>query len=100
MPVPEQILNDPDIDTLLQQMRGEAVPKCMDRDRLIEASSVSGIAKDALDLARRDRPGWLATRKQPVGRALLLPIRAQQIEKLIRQHHVAVFATFALPHVD
>lgn len=42
----------------------------------------------------------IGAREQPVGRSAYLPIGPQEIEQLIGQHHIAVLAPFALPHVD
>ena len=42
----------------------------------------------------------IGAREQPVGWAIDLPIGSQEVEQLIGQHDVAIFAPFALPHVD
>src|SRR5450759_3813304 len=56
MPVPEQVLDNADIDALLQKMGGETVPQCMHGDGLIKASNVSRLAASALNRPCRDRP--------------------------------------------
>ena len=37
--MPEQVLDDADVDALLQQVRGEAVPQGVDGDRLVETGT-------------------------------------------------------------
>jgi hypothetical protein len=42
MPVSQQVLDHPDIDALLQEMGGEAMPQRMNSDILVETRSASG----------------------------------------------------------
>jgi len=78
----EQILDHVNVDALFQEMGGEAVPQCVDRDRLIEAGGAGGIAKDALQLARRNPPSRVSW-EQPVLRMLTLPVVAKDAEQLL-----------------
>lgn len=50
VPVPEQFLDDTDVEALFQEMGGEAVPQCMDGNRSVEPSGTSGLTKQALQL--------------------------------------------------
>ena len=38
--MPEQVLNDSDVDPLFQEMGGKAVAQSVDRDALVQASSL------------------------------------------------------------
>src|SRR5213080_2154204 len=51
---------------------------------------------DAIELARRHRLHTIAPWKQPALRSRRLPPGTQQFEEMRIQHHVAVFAAFAL----
>src|ERR1700694_1203666 len=53
-------------------------------------------ATGAIELARRHRLHAVAPWKQPALRSCRPPPGAQQFEQMWRQHHVAVFAAFAL----
>ena len=53
--VPQQHLDDADVDILLEQMRGEAVAQCVRADTLLDASGFRCLMNRAVDLARRDR---------------------------------------------
>ena len=76
------------------------MPQGMHGDVFAETGCFRSLAANPLQLPRRDMPLRIGAREQPVGRAIDLPIGPQEIEQLIGQHHVAVFASFALPHVD
>src|ERR1700758_4692221 len=53
--MPEQHLDDADVDILLEQMRGEAVPQCMGRHLLANAGRLRCLMDGAVELAGRDR---------------------------------------------
>ena len=93
-------MDHPDIDALLQEMGGEAMPQCMNSDILVEARGASGAPAGALHGTRRDGTIKITAGKEPVGRASLPPITPQDDEQLLRQHHEAIFAALALPYVD
>ena len=54
----------------------------------------------AIELARRHWLHRIATRKQPALGSRRPPPGTQQVQQVRRQHHVAVFAAFALLHAD
>src|SRR3954447_10851853 len=61
----QEDLNDPDVDVLLEKMRGEAVTQGMGRHALADAGRFRRLMDGAIDLAGRDRLGSAATGKQP-----------------------------------
>ena len=70
MPMPEQVLDHPDIHTLFQQVSGKAMPQSVHGDVLAESGHFGGLPADALQLPRRDMPLRIGAREQPVGRAI------------------------------
>src|SRR6266567_5673921 len=94
--VTEQHLDDADIDVLLQQMGGEAVPQGVQRDALVDVRHLSGSVAGAVELARGHRLGRIAAREQPALRARCPPPGPQQVEQARREHDVTVLAAFAL----
>src|SRR5665213_2997825 len=100
--MPEQNLDDTDIDILLQQMGGEAMTQCMRRHSLLDAGGFRRLMNGAVELARRDGLEAVAARKQPAVREkditalALAPPEPKQHQQLRRQHRVAVLAAFAL----
>src|SRR2546430_17228682 len=83
----------------------------MQGPRLLDAGRSSRLVNQTMELPGRHRLSWLAAREQP---ALLLrharivtsrshlPPLPQQIERLWRQHDVAVFAIkrYGTPHIS
>src|SRR3982074_2886086 len=98
--VPEQDLDHPDIDVLLEQVGGEAVPQGVERYALVDLRPVGCGMTGAIELTRRHRLHAVAPWKQPALRSCRPPPGAQQFEQMWRQHHVAVFAAFALLDAD
>src|SRR5215216_3897951 len=92
----EQNLDHPDIDVLLEQMGGEAVPQRMHGYRLTDPGHIGCGVTGTIELARRHRLHRVASWKQPALRSCRLPPGAQQSEQMRRQHDVAVFTAFAL----
>src|SRR5438552_7981930 len=92
MPMPEQVLNHPNIDALLQEVGGKTVPQSMDRDRLIQPCGVSGEAARALQRAHRNRPMRIGARKQEKHWSRALPIGAENDEQFLGQHVITVHA--------
>ena len=92
-----------------EQMGRKTVAQRMQRHRLLDAGRVSRLVKQTIELPGRHRPSGLAAREQP---ALLLrhacivtsrshlPPLPQEIERLWRQHDVAVFAPLGLHDAD
>src|ERR1700738_3068266 len=101
----KESLNDADIGPTFEQMGRKTVAQRMQRHCLLDAGRVSRLVKQTIELPGRHRLSWLAAREQP---ALLLrharivtsrshlPPLPQQIERLWRQHEVAVFAPLGL----
>src|SRR5919205_195119 len=63
--VAEQDLDDPDVDVLLQQVRGEAVAQGVRGDPLPDAGGLRGLVDGAVELPGRDRLQGVAAREQP-----------------------------------
>src|SRR3979490_3397068 len=98
--VPEQHLDHPDIDVLLEQVGGEAVPQGVQRYTLVDPGPLGCGMTDAIELARRHRLHAVASWKQPALRSCRPPPGPQQFEQMWRQHHLAVFAALALFDAD
>jgi hypothetical protein len=92
--VPEQHLDHSDIDVLLEQVGGEAVPQGVERYALVDLGPMGCGMTGAIELARRHRLHAVAPWKQPAPRSCRPPPGAQQFEQVWRQHHIAVFAAF------
>ena len=99
--VAEQRLDHADVDALLEQVGGEAVPQRVRRHPLGDPGGLGGGVDDAAELAGRQRLDRVAAGKQPAARqqqaapSPLAPPGAQQFEQLRRQHRVAVLASLA-----
>src|SRR5258707_62722 len=84
----QEDLNDPDVDILLEKMRGEAVTQSVGRHALADAGRFRRLMDGAIDLAGRDRLGNAATGKQPaMGRhdvppLSLAPPETKQLQEL------------------
>ena len=76
--VPEQHLDHANVDLLLQQMRGEAVPQRMQRHRLVDLGHLRRGMAGAVELARRERlPRVRPGNSQPCGRAAFHQARSR-----------------------
>src|ERR1700676_20468 len=71
----EQHLDDADVDVLLEQMGGEAVPQGVQRDALVDVRHLGGGVAGAIELARGHWLGRIAAREQPT----LRPRRPHQV---------------------
>ena len=98
--VPEQHLDHADIDLLLEQMGGEAVPQRVQGDALVDRGRLSRGVAGAVELARGERLHRVAARKQPALGPRRLPPGAQQLQQMRGEHHVAILATLALLDPD
>src|SRR5712691_10193275 len=87
----EQDLDHSDIDVLLEQVGGEAVPQGVERYELVDLRNIGSGMAGAIELARRHRLHAVAPWKQPDLRSRRPPPGAQQFEQMWRQHHVAIF---------
>ena len=63
--VPEQNLDDANIDILLEQVSGKAVAQRVRTDALLDASGFCGLMDSPVDLARRNGLERVPSRKQP-----------------------------------
>src|SRR4029077_1911345 len=99
--VTQKRLNHANIDILLKQMRGEAVPQRVWRDALFDPRGLGGGVDGTTELAGRQRFDWVTAGKQPASRQQqatpppLPPPDAPQCEQLWRQHCMAVLAALA-----
>src|SRR5271169_846655 len=88
--VPEQHLDHPDIGLLLEQVRGKAVPQRVQMDGLVDLGHPRRGVAGPVELTRRERVDRVLPRKQPALRPSHLPPGPQQIEEMLRQHHVSI----------
>src|SRR6202167_2447072 len=99
--VPEQDLDDADIDAVLEEMGRETVPQCARSDPLGDLRDLRRLDDDAMELPGADWLHGVLSRKQPtvaMHHALLvpdLPPLAQQGEQICREHGIAIPATLA-----
>src|SRR5664280_1716009 len=78
--VAEQVLDYVDVDAMLQQMRGEAVPQGVNGDRLVEPRRLDGFATGPLHRARRHRMRRISSGEEPLRRSPAPPVIAQDRE--------------------
>ena len=98
--MPEQILDDPDVHALLQQVRCKAVAKGVDRDRLAETAGISGLTTRSLHGTGGDRVLTILAREEAGnGRSRALVVVTQDAEQLLGQHDVPILAALALADV-
>src|SRR3546814_5014639 len=97
----EQRLDDAEIDAILEQVGGEAVPQGVRADALVDVRRLCGLDNDAVKLARADRRCGALSREEPaIGDedALLpsgAPPVAQQQEQAFGKRVVTVSTAFA-----
>src|SRR5215813_7587628 len=99
----QQCLDYANIDILLKEVRGKAVPQRVRRHALGDPRSLGGGADNAAELPGRQRLDRVAAWKQPASRQQqaapppLAPPGAQQFEQLRRQHRMPVLAPLPGP---
>src|SRR5713226_2768023 len=98
--VPEQHLDHADVDLLLQEMGGEAVPQRVERDTLVDPGHLRRGMAGTIELACRQRLHRIAAREQPTLWPCRLPIGAQQLQQMPGQHDVAILVPLALLDPD
>jgi hypothetical protein len=96
--VTEQNLDHADIDVLLQEMSGKAVPQRVQRDIALDPGRLCGGVASAIELTWSSAAPDCALETASLG--VVPPLGAQQFEQARRQHHVAILAAFALLHAD
>src|SRR5262252_10389202 len=92
----EEELNGPEIGTGFEEMHSKCVPKRMRRDGFYEAGETMRLLAGCFNGVLRDRPIAATAREQPFFRADGSPVAAQNLQQHRRQHHVPIFAAFAL----
>src|SRR5712671_7087990 len=93
-------LDHADVDVLLQQVGGKAVPQGVQRHALVDLGHLRRRMAGAVELARGHRLHAIAARKQPTLWPCCPPPAAQQCEQACREHDVTVLAALALLHPD
>lgn len=100
--VPEQDLDDADVDLLLKEVSRERVTKAVHRDRLIDSRRRGGSMDRPVELPRGHRIGRIeAGEEPPVWQDLALGMGhpspgTQLLEQHRREHGVAILAALAL----
>ena len=102
--VAQQRLDDSDIGAALKQMGSKGVAQRMQRHALLDPGASGRLVEQATQLTGGHRRAGLTARKQPTvlkGRcgietAAHLPPLPQQIERLRRQHDIAILAALGL----
>ena len=104
--MPKEHLDHANIDTVLEQMRREAVTQRMRADALGDPSGTSCFFDDPAQLARGNRPDGVLAREQPsTGQhgplaTSFLPPRSQQSEEIGRKHRIAIPPALAALDAD
>ncbi len=75
--MPQQHLDDADVDLVLQEMGGEAVPERVQRDPLVDPGGLRRIMADAPELAGGQGVDRVPPREQPAARAGFPPVGTQ-----------------------
>src|SRR6201996_6055286 len=99
--VPEQDLDDADINAVLEEMGRETVPQCVRSDPLGDLRGLCRLDDDAMELPGADWFHGVLSRKQPtvtMHHALLvpdLPPLAQQGKQIRREYGITIPAPLA-----
>ena len=102
--VTQERLDDSDIGAALQQVGREAVAQRVQRHALLDPGFIGRLVEQSAQLAGGHRLAQPAARKQPAflkGRCVIetpthLPPLPQQIDRLRRQHDMAILAALGL----
>src|SRR5207344_853128 len=102
--VTQERLDDSDISAALQQVGREAVAQRVQRHALLDPGFIGRLVEQSAQLAGGHRLAQPAARKQPAllkGRCVIetpahLPPLPQQIDRLRRQHDIAILAALGL----
>src|SRR5579864_4319943 len=81
-------------------MYRKGVAQRMRGDRLTKASETMCLLACVFDSLSRDRLARVSTGEQPLLRVHGLPVAAQDVQQLRREHDVAILAAFALLDAD
>src|SRR3984885_12867903 len=97
--VPEQDLDDADINTVLEEMGRETVPQCVRSNPLGDLRGVCRLDDDAMELPGADRLHGVLSRKQPTvamhHTLLVADLPPLAHEQICREYGIAITATFA-----
>jgi hypothetical protein len=85
---------------VFQQIGGEAMPQSMRGYALRKVGGFASLPADCEDCLSCDRALWWITREEPDRRSVALPVGAQHLKQLGRQHHLAILAALALTNAD
>src|SRR5215469_11598934 len=80
VPMPEQVLDDPNVDALFKQVGRETVSQRVDRNRLAQPGGRGRAPAGQLHRPLGHRPGRIAAGKQPVRWPCRLPVVAKNTE--------------------
>jgi len=103
--VPQQRLDEADVGSAFQQVGREAVAQRVQRHALPDPGRIGRLMKQAVELAgghglagpgARKQPAFRHRRLRTMTRWARLPPLAQEIERLGRQHDIAVLAALGL----
>src|SRR5215475_15913206 len=92
----EQELNGPHISTGFKEMYGECVPKRMRGNGFREAGQTMCFLAGRLYGVLRDRLILMNAWEQKLLRPSRFPVIAQDLQQRGREHHISIFAAFAL----
>ncbi len=104
--MPEQHLDDADIDLLLKQVGREAVTQRVHGHPLLDAGGFSSGVYHAIELPRAQGQHGIRAGEQPPVRAdpalgmCRLPPGAKALQEQRRKHRVAILAALALLHAQ
>src|SRR5258708_17276054 len=85
---------------MLEQVRGKVTPQRVQRYGLVDLGHLCRRMTGAVELACRERLHRIAPGQQPALWPRYLPLGPQQIEEMLRQHHVSVLTPLALLEPD
>src|SRR5215207_10535049 len=80
--MPEQHLDDADVDVLLEQVSGEAVAQGVQAHGLVDLGQTGGRMAGGVELARGERVDPVLARKEPALRPGRFPPGAQEFKQL------------------
>jgi len=96
--VTKQQLNGAHVGAGFQQMDSEGVPQTMGRDGLGQSGETARLLAGLPHSVPGDRLTGMIAREEPLLWPPRLPVLAQEVQELGREHHVAVLLPFALLH--
>jgi hypothetical protein len=98
--VPEQSLDDADVDPIFQEVGGESVAQGVEAHGLGDPCLLLHLAEDRLDRLGRQGPALFLSLEEPLHRPVRSPVLSQPAQEIRGQHDVAVLAALALLDPD